>query len=122
MSLGLQILCWFSLAALMYIFAGYPVIVWMCAKLRRYTFKKQNSPRSVSIVIVAHNEAKTLSRKIDSLLACRNSEWIEQILIGSDGSTDDMVNVIRSHSDNRVRAVEYTIRRGKPAVLNDLVP
>lgn len=113
---------WFSLFLIAYIFAGYPLLVWAGAKRSRRVFVRQNAPRSLSIVIVAHNEATNLPRKLASLWACHHSNWIREILIGSDGSTDDTVAVVRALSDRRVRVVEFTERRGKPAVLNDLVP
>jgi biofilm PGA synthesis N-glycosyltransferase PgaC len=122
MTTGLQFLFWISLAGLGYIFAGYPLVVWSCAKRKRRVAIKQSMPRSLSIVIVAHNEARTLPRKLASLLSCAKSEWIKEILIGSDGSTDNMVAVVRAHTDSRVRVVEFPERRGKPAALNALVP
>src|ERR1700677_3966771 len=122
MTISLQILFWLSLLGLGYIFAGYPVLVWSCAKRNPRVIVKQNSPRTLSIVIVAHNEAKNIPRKLASLLSCEKSEWIQEILIGSDGSSDNTATVVKSHTDSRVRVVEFIERRGKPAVLNDLVP
>ena len=122
MTVGLQILFWLSLLGVAYIFAGYPLLIWYCAKKWPQARVKKSCPRSLSIVIVAHNEATNLPRKIASLLACRHSEWIHEILIGSDGSTDATVAVVRSIGDPRVKAVEFSERRGKPAVLNDVIP
>lgn len=122
MMVGLQILLWLSLGGLGYIFVGYPLLVWSCARRKPRTVVKQSVQRSLSIVIVAHNEAKNLPRKLASLLSCTNSEWIQEILIGSDGSTDESAAIVASHSDSRVRFVDFPSRRGKPAVLNDLVP
>lgn len=118
----LEVLVWASLVGLGYIFAGYPLLVWLCAKRSKRSLLKRSEPRSLSIVIVAHNEAKNLPRKLASLLACAKSEWITEILIGSDGSTDDTISIVRAYPDSRVRVVEFTDRRGKPAVLNELVP
>lgn len=122
MIVSLQILLWGSLLGLGYIFAGYPALVWLCGRRASRGIVTQSVPRTCSIVIVAHNEAQNLPRKLANLLACAKSDWIEEILIGSDGSTDDSAAIVRSHPDARVRVVEFAARRGKPAVLNDLIP
>jgi len=122
MTFLLEIMVWLSLLGLGYIFVGYPLLVWLCAKRSPRNLLKQSAPRSLSIVIVAHNESKNLPRKLASLFSCAKSEWITEILIGSDGSTDDTVSMVRAYPDSRVRVVEFSYRRGKPAVLNELVP
>ncbi len=117
----LPLLFWSSVFGVAYIFFGYPLLVWFYARSPQKIVKR-NTRRSLSIVIVAHNEARSLPKKIASLLVCEKAEWIEEILIGSDGSTDDTVSVIQAHADPRVRVVAFSSRRGKPAGLNDLVP
>ena len=118
----LQISFWFSVLGLGYIFAGYPALVWFRARRWPGKVVKDGLRRNLSVVIVAHNEETTLPRKIASLLSCKKSEWIEEILIGSDGSTDNTYAVVSAHTDSRVRAIEFKERRGKPAALNALVP
>lgn len=122
MTIALQILFWLSVSGLSYIFAGYPLVVWWQSRSRRSTHVKQNVERSVSIVIVAYNEARTLPKKIQSLLASTRADWIREILIGSDGSTDDTALALHVIEDPRVKLFPFTSRRGKPAVLNELVP
>lgn len=128
LSISLQLAFWTCLTVVGYIYAGYPLLVWLRARSTRI----DNSPRiatssspqdrTVSIVIIAHNEAKTLPRKIDSLLASTNANQIREILIGLDGSTDDTARALAQVVDSRVKVVEFSDRRGKPSVLNDLVP
>ncbi len=122
MTIAIPVIFWTSLAGLGYVFAGYPALVWFCSRRRPLALDKQNVRRSLSIVIVAHNEVKNLPRKLSSLLSCAKSEWIQEILIGSDGSTDETAAVVRSHPDSRIEVIEFAERRGKPAVLNQLVP
>lgn len=122
MTILLQILFWLSVFVLGYIFAGYPLVVWWQSRSGWTTRVKQNVERPVSIVIVAHNEARTLPKKLLSLLASTRAAWIREILIGSDGSTDDTSQVLAAIPDPRVKLVQFASRRGKPAVLNELVP
>lgn len=122
MTIAFQIVFWSSVLGLGYIFAGYPLVVWWQSRSGWSTRVKQNVERPVSIVIVAHNEARTLPKKLLSLLASTRAEWIREILIGSDGSTDDTAQSLAAVSDPRVKLFEFASRRGKPAVLNELVP
>ena len=130
----LQLVFWICLAVLTYIYAGYPLLVWSRSRWQATRQHVQPSIKipshaneeaalnTVSIVIVAHNEARTLPRKIQSLLSSHNAGQICEILIGSDGSTDDTAQVLTELSDPRVKLFEFPTRRGKPSVLNDLVP
>lgn len=120
--IALQFLFWLSVIGIGYIFVGYPTLIWICARCRPKSVNRQSTPRTLSIVIVAHNESLNLPPKLASLFASRHSEWIREILIGSDGSTDDTVAVVNAFPDSRAKAIEFSQRRGKPAVLNDLVP
>lgn len=122
MTLTFQIVLWTSILLLAYIFAGYPLLVWWMSRRHRTAYFNDNLTRDVSIVIVAHNEARTLPNKLRNLLSSSRSEAIREILIGSDGSTDDTRTVVESFPDSRVKLVHFDERRGKPAVLNDLVP
>ena len=122
MTIALQFLLWFSLFGLWYIYAGYPLLIWYCAKRFPRPQIKHSEPRTLSIVLVAHNEAKNLPRKLASLFSCQSADWIQEILIGSDGSTDNTVASVESDGDQRVRVIDFAMRRGKPAVLNDLIP
>ncbi len=122
MTITLQFLFWLSVLGLGYIFAGYPLVVWWQSRSGWSTRVKQDVERPVSIVIVAHNEARTLPKKLRSLLASTRAEWIREILIGSDGSTDDTARVLAAIPDPRIKLFPFASRRGKPAVLNELVP
>lgn len=126
-SSGLQLLLAASLTVLAYIYAGYPLLLWYYAKRNS---KAVPSPAeadgmdnaTISVVIVAHNEARTLPKKIQSLLASSNAWRIREILIGSDGSTDDTDRALAELKEPRVKVISFSDRRGKPSVLNDLVP
>lgn len=118
----LPILCWVSLLALVYIYAGYPLLVWILGRIRPGRVQRGPITARVSVVMVVHNEAVQIGRKLDSLLAMDGADQIVEILIGSDGSTDDSATVVQSYPDSRVRWNHFSERRGKPSVINDLVP
>ncbi|MGD9856739.1 MAG: glycosyltransferase family 2 protein, partial [Planctomycetaceae bacterium] len=120
--LSLQALFWLSLWGLIYIYVGYPALVWICACCRPHEPRREQRTAPLSVVIAGHNEAHRLSEKLDSLFRSHRSDLIAEVLIGSDGSDDHTAEVIAVRNDQRLRLIAFTERRGKPAVLNDLVP
>lgn len=118
----LLIAFWLSLSGLFYIYVGYPMMVWVLARLSTSRIRKEPWNRPISVVIAGHNEAHRLSTKLDSLFRSSSSELIAEVLVGSDGSDDDTAEVIAAYPDDRVRLIAFEERRGKPAVLNDVVP
>jgi len=113
---------WLSLALLAYVYAGYPLLVWTLGRVWAFTPKREPYTGRMSIVIVGYNEANRLIPKLNSLLASDCASQIEEVLIGSDGSDDNTAEVTANFGDSRVRLVSFAERRGKPAVLNDLIP
>lgn len=117
-----SILCWLSLAVILYTYAGYPVLVALLGRWCGRPVRKAPYRASLSVVMAAHNEAARLPAKVRSLLEARGADLVTDVLIGSDGSTDQPAAALAHLGDTRVRVVEFPAPRGKPAVLNDLLP
>jgi len=111
-----------SLAGVAYIYAGYPLMVWLLGRLCRRGAARGDWTGPISVVVVACNEARRLGPKLDSIFRATAADRIAEVLIGSDGSDDDTPAVVAAYPDPRVRLVPFAERRGKPAVLNDVVP
>jgi cellulose synthase/poly-beta-1,6-N-acetylglucosamine synthase-like glycosyltransferase len=75
----------------------------------------------VTIVVVVHNEEGCIEARIQNLLALDYPPERRQILIGSDGSTDETVARARRFAPDGVHVVSFRQWRGKAAVLNQLV-
>lgn len=116
------VLFWSSIAGLAYIFAGYPLLIAALGRLRPLRRQRAFTPRAVSVVLAVHNEARNLPDKLASLVALEHADCIVEILIGSDGSTDHTTALLQSYPDPRIRLLPFVERRGKPAVLNELIP
>lgn len=67
-----------------------------------------------SIVIPCYNEAATLKRVLDRVLA---SPFTAEVIVVDDGSTDDSAAIARSVDDARIRVVEHGLNLGKGACL-----
>src|SRR6185369_4994012 len=111
-----------SLAGLAYIYAGYPALMWLLARAFGRAVNKQTGTAPFSVVIAAYNDAAVLRRKLDSIFASHHAARIREVIIASDGSTDETAAVVQSFGDPRIRFLDFEDRRGKPAVLNDTVP
>jgi cellulose synthase/poly-beta-1,6-N-acetylglucosamine synthase-like glycosyltransferase len=76
---------------------------------------------TVTIIVTAYNEASRITGKIESLLSTDYPRDRFDIIVASDGSTDETVERSRRFQ-SQVRTVAFPVRRGKPAVLNDVIP
>jgi cellulose synthase/poly-beta-1,6-N-acetylglucosamine synthase-like glycosyltransferase len=115
-----QVLLWISLALLAYIYVGYPLIVALLAWIRPRKVNVARWRGSISVVLVAHNEAPRIFAKLSNLFASTISDQILEVLVGSDGSTDSTADIAASFPDHRVQAIDFETRRGKAGVINDL--
>lgn len=119
---ALELTFWLCSAGVVYTYAGYPAWMWLRAKCCPRPVRRDDSDLpACSVVIVAHNEATNIERKLRNLLALNREECIREIIVGSDGSTDDTAGVIASVGDPRIRLLAFPERRGKAATLNEAV-
>jgi poly-beta-1,6-N-acetyl-D-glucosamine synthase len=119
---ALGVAFWVCAGSLCYIYLGYPVLAWMLARAVPRPWRKAPFTGSFSVVIAAHNEASVLPVKIRSLLASNVAGQMVEIIVASDGSTDNTEAVLRELGERRVRFVGFSDRRGKATVLNDAIP
>jgi cellulose synthase/poly-beta-1,6-N-acetylglucosamine synthase-like glycosyltransferase len=109
-----------ALILLFYVYVGYPLVAWLRARLRPRVRLTADIEPTISIVLVAYNEADRIQRRIENLLDLDYPRERIEILIGSDGSTDETVRLARGYRDRAVSVHAFAERRGKPAVVNDL--
>jgi len=118
-----------ALVLLAYTYIGYPVAL----QIVTFFFRAHRAESSiagqaqpmVSVFLSVHNGAAFLPKKIASLLAQDYPADRLEILIYSDGSTDDTVATARAlartpAARGRIRVVPVAERRGKPTGLNTL--
>jgi poly-beta-1,6-N-acetyl-D-glucosamine synthase len=111
-----------AIALLFYIYVGYPALMWMWAARRRRIVASAPTEPLVSVIVVAHNEAARIGGRIENLLAIDYPRERLEIIIASDGSTDETVERARAFQDRSVVVHAFHQRRGKPAVLDEIVP
>jgi cellulose synthase/poly-beta-1,6-N-acetylglucosamine synthase-like glycosyltransferase len=115
-----EFIFWLCLLLPLYAYLGYPLMLAILAPWfaeRRYPVTE---PLNVSIVIAAHNEARHVEEKLRTLLAQDYSPRTLQIILASDGSSDDTVACAQRVVDPRIRVLDLP-RQGKAATLNAAV-
>jgi cellulose synthase/poly-beta-1,6-N-acetylglucosamine synthase-like glycosyltransferase len=116
-----ELIFWLSLALLAYAHIGYPALIAARARLAPRPHRRGGEP-TVSIVIVAHNEGARIGARIDNLRALDYPSDRLEIVVASDGSSDGTAERARAWEPDGVTVVAFETRRGKAAVLNDVVP
>ncbi len=106
-----------SSGAILYVLAGYPLLLSCLAKRQSRTIRKDSAERTVSIVIAARNGEKFLRSKLESILASDYPHDLMQITVVSDGSDDHTDDIAREFADRSV-VLFRNERKGKPAAVN----
>src|SRR6266478_4606893 len=114
-----ELLFWVSFAVLFYVYAGYPFLLAAIAMfVPRRRPKADFTPR-LSILIAAYNEQTGIRRKIEQTLALDYPSDLIEILVLSDGSTDQTDAIVESFRDPRVRLLQVSGRKGKTNAQNE---
>ena len=113
-----QIVFGLSLAALVYTYAGYPVLLWLMSRLRARPVKTAPYEPFVSIIITAYNEERDLRAKLENTLALDYPADKREILVASDCSSDATDDIARSFAAQGVRLYSQPNREGKTAAQN----
>jgi len=117
----MAVMFWIFLIAVIYTYFGYPLVVMAWSAFKPWPVAKGNFEPAVSVIISVWNEEAVIARRIQNLLEQDYPKEKMEILIGSDGSSDRTAELARSFNDARVVFCDFKERRGKMAVLNDLV-
>jgi cellulose synthase/poly-beta-1,6-N-acetylglucosamine synthase-like glycosyltransferase len=110
---------WFAFACIIYIYAGYPVFLFLVSRLFPRRDARSTHLPNLSILIAAYNEEAGIAKKINSTLALDYPREKIEILILSDGSTDNTDQIVQSIPDPRVRLIRVEGRKGKTRAQNE---
>lgn len=113
----MRIVFWLSLAGILYTYAGYPIVMWILAHIRRRPWKTGPICPSVGIVLAVHNGALLLPRKIQHLLDLDYPN-IQEIILVSDGSTDGTGELLAAEQHPRVKSIVLEQHGGKAVAIN----
>jgi hypothetical protein len=101
----LAVLFWLSAALLVYTQAGYGLVLWALARVRRGTGDRKGTDpfRSpgVSVIVAAYQEADVIERRVANLRALDYPGPVE-VIVACDGSPDDTAARARAAGADRV--------------------
>ncbi len=110
-----------SLAAIVYTYIGYPLLLVLMQLTSSDKVKKADIVPPVTVFVSAHNEAGHIEAKVINLLESDYPREKLEIMVGSDGSTDETYQIIKRLAQEK--NIRYTVsfqRLGKPAMLNKM--
>jgi poly-beta-1,6-N-acetyl-D-glucosamine synthase len=110
-----------SLAFILYVVAGYPLILSVMARYSRASIDKRANFKSISAIIAVRNGAPWIRRKLESILSADYPLELIDILVVSDGSEDETDDIVRQFESRRVRLLRVP-QGGKPAALTAAFP
>ncbi|HTU22588.1 MAG TPA: glycosyltransferase family 2 protein [Gemmataceae bacterium] len=117
----MTIVFWVCAVCVIYTYAAYPLVLWLLARWRgRPICAEGPQPRSVSIIVAAHNEEQAVARRLQELIDMLDASGLDgEVILVSDGSTDGTAPLARAFTKERVRVCELPSRLGKAAALNN---
>ena len=110
-------LFWGTLLLVLYTYVLFPLIVLARGRLFSRPFRERDISPMVSIVVAAYNEGQSIGAKLDNLLSLDYPPHLLDIVIASDGSSDDTDAIVRRYHTRGVRLLSLP-RHGKARALN----
>ncbi len=118
----IEAIFWISVGLIAYTHAGYPLTLWLLARLRRRTTlghpRSQQELPTVSMIVAAYDEAEVIAAKVENALALDYPRDRLQLIVASDGSSDATVEAARQAGADLVLDLP---RGGKIAAQNAAV-
>ncbi|MNF38185.1 Poly-beta-1,6-N-acetyl-D-glucosamine synthase [compost metagenome] len=115
-----KLIFWLCLLLPVYAYLGYPLLLTVAGPFFPRHRPAPLPAQRVSVVVAAHNEQRNIENKLRNLLAHDYHAASLQIIVASDGSTDQTVALARSFNDPRIEVLDLP-RQGKNSVLNAAV-
>ncbi len=116
-----QIFFWTSVAALLYVYVGYPLLVYLVSIVRPCPVKKSFVEPTVTVLITAYNEERDIRAKLENTLRIEYPKEKLEILVASDCSNDQTDEIVKEFAGQGVKLYRQTARLGKTMAQNAAV-
>ncbi|MFC0679128.1 glycosyltransferase family 2 protein [Lysobacter korlensis] len=114
----LESVLWGSLAILAYIYVGYPLLALLVGKLFGRPVDQGGWTPSITLIITAYNEEKQIADKLRNVLELDYPPDQLDVIVASDGSSDDTDRIVREYAAPNVRLLRVEGRVGKTGTQN----
>ena len=107
-----ELIFWVTVFLIFYAYFGYPCTLLVIACFRKRYVQQIRITPMVTVIITAYNEEKRIREKIENTLQLKYPRDLIQILVASDGSTDETNSIVQEYGKLGVGLVDVT-RGGK---------
>lgn len=114
-------LAWLSIFLVVYVYIGYPALLWLLTRFIQRPVRKEAGSPPVSLIIAAYNEEKVIEQKLLNSLELDYPQELLQIIVAADGSSDNTRAIAERYEEHRVLVLHTPERRGKCAAMNRAV-
>jgi cellulose synthase/poly-beta-1,6-N-acetylglucosamine synthase-like glycosyltransferase len=108
-----KIIFWSSVFLSIFTYFGYPLTLKLITIIRKKNSKRIPITPSTTLIITAHNEEKHIRAKIENTLMLDYPREKLQIIIASDGSTDQTNDIVKEYADRGIELFQIEDRKGK---------
>ncbi len=108
-----------SVFTVFFAYFGYPLTLAIIGKFK--SFKPERRPifPLVTLIITAYNEGKRIRRKLENTIMLNYPKEKLQIIVASDGSTDDTNRIVLDFRDRGIELLDVKDRKGKENAQNE---
>lgn len=116
-----EIIFWTSAAAFVYVYLGYPLLVYLVSRIRPRKVVKSTYEPIVTVLITAYNEERDIGAKLENTLRIDYPAEKLKILVASDCSNDRTDEIVKGFAARGVKLHCQTERLGKTPAQNAAV-
>jgi cellulose synthase/poly-beta-1,6-N-acetylglucosamine synthase-like glycosyltransferase len=117
-----DLIFFFSLFMILYVYLGYPLTAFFISLLTHRKVRKDRYEPYVTILIAAYNEESVIEQTLKNKLALDYPGEKLEIIIISDGSTDRTDAIVKGYEKAGARLIRQEPRAGKTSGLNRAAP
>jgi len=108
-----QIIFLAAVALILFIYLGYPLLMFAISRLAPRPVQRAEIQPRVSLIIAAHNEERDIAAKLENALALDYPKGLLQIIVASDCSDDGTDRMVRGFANRGVILHRQLTRDGK---------
>src|SRR5262245_14708270 len=108
-----QIIFMIAVALIGFVYAGYPILMFLFSRLYGKSVHRAPILPRVSLIIAARNEEKAIGEKLENALSLDYPKEKFEIIVASDASTDRTDEIVRSFAGRGVILHRQEKRHGK---------
>jgi cellulose synthase/poly-beta-1,6-N-acetylglucosamine synthase-like glycosyltransferase len=112
---------WAAIGMVVYVYVGYPCLIFLLAQLRPRPVRTAPYLPTVTFIVAAYNEQGAIADKLENTLALDYPADKLEVIVASDGSTDQTDEIVRTRFAGRIRLLHVPGRVGKTITQNHAV-